>query len=266
MLVGKAGKTFRHTGMPASSKALYVGVWIVARAASRHKPVVAARGRVVPPLIDRRQSTPPQVYDLLRNRILSSELAPGAAINERALTEWLGVSRTPIREAIRQLASEGLIHVIPNVGTRVAAIDPARVLESCVIRNSLEMISIGRATEAFTDADGRRLDNLVLEQELTIESGDTMRSMALDIEFHRHIVQMSGFTIVEEHLHKVMGEVLRARHLSIKIPGRPQQTIAEHRAVLTALRGGDPRQSAAAMQFHLDQSYLSVVKVLGTAP
>ena len=96
------------------------------------------RNNSVAPLIDRNLATPPQVYDLLRDRIQSSDLPPGTAINERALAEWLGISRTPIREAIRRLASEGLINVIPKVGTRVAPVDPARVIECCIIRNSLE--------------------------------------------------------------------------------------------------------------------------------
>ncbi|MEO6298817.1 MAG: GntR family transcriptional regulator [Paracoccaceae bacterium] len=214
------------------------------------------------PLIDRNLATPPQVYDLLRDRIQSSDLPPGTAINERALAEWLGISRTPIREAIRRLASEGLINVIPKVGTRVAPVDPARVIECCIIRNSLEMIGIAKAAAAFTKADGRRLDELIIEQERTISTGDTMRSMALDIEFHRHIMLLSGYSIVEELLQKVMGEVLRARHLSIKIPGRPYETIAEHRAILAALQTSDPVESAAKMQSHLNQSYLSVLKVL----
>jgi DNA-binding GntR family transcriptional regulator len=136
---------------------------------------------IVAPLIDRRLSAPPQVYELLRNRIQSSDLAPGEKINERALADWLGVSRTPIREAIRRLAGEGLIHVIPNVGTRVAPVDPARVIECCIIRINLEMVAFRKGVSAFTETVGRQLDMLIKEQELTIASEDTMRSMALDI-------------------------------------------------------------------------------------
>ncbi len=213
-------------------------------------------------LIDRRLSTPPQVYDLLRNRIQSSELPPGEKINERALADWLGVSRTPIREAIRRLAGEGLITVIPNVGTRVALVDPARVIECCIIRITLEMVAFTKAASAFTVAAGRQLETLVVEQEHTIDTGDTMRNMELDIEFHRKIVQLSGFGIVEELLQTVMGEVLRARHLSIKLPGRSRATITEHRAILAALQSGDPVESAARMQYHLDQSFLSIQRVL----
>jgi GntR family transcriptional regulator, rspAB operon transcriptional repressor len=214
------------------------------------------------PLIDRKLSTPPQVYELLRKRIQSSELPPGEKINERALADWLGVSRTPIREAIRRLAGDGLIHVIPNVGTRVAPVDPARVIECCMIRINLEMVAFAKAASVFTEAVGRRMEVLIDEQEHTIVTGDTMQSMAFDIEFHHQLLQLSGYTIVEELLQKVMGEVLRARHLSIMLPGRSHETIAEHRAILAALRSGDLQDSAAKMQFHLDQSYRAVLKVL----
>ncbi|MEO8244817.1 MAG: GntR family transcriptional regulator [bacterium] len=227
---------------------------------------MASQDALSTPLIDRRLSTPQQVYDLLRERIQSSDLAPGAAINERSLADWLGVSRTPIREAIRRLADEGLITVIPNVGTRVSPVDPARVIECCIIRINLEMVAFAKAVTAFTETDSRRLETLIVEQELTIETGDTMRNMALDIEFHRQIVQLSGYSVVEELLQKVMGEVLRARHLSIKLPGRPRQTIAEHSAILAALRSGDPQAATARMQDHLDESYQSVLRVLSQNP
>ena len=217
-------------------------------------------------LIDLRLSTPPQIYDLLRNRIQSSDLPPGEKINERALADWLGVSRTPIREAIRRLAGEELITVIPNVGTRVALVDPARVIECCIIRINLEMVAFAKAVPAFTEAAGRQLETLIVEQEHMIDTGDTMRNMELDIEFHRQIVLLSGYGIVEELLQKVMGEVLRARHLSIKLPGRSRETIAEHRAILAALRSGEAAESVARMQFHLDQSFLSIQRVLQLKP
>lgn len=235
-------------------------VSVGARRMARGQP--AGKGRDVAPLIDRKLSAPPQVYDLLRNRIQSSELAPGEKINERALADWLGVSRTPIREAIRRLAGEGLIHVIPNVGTRVAPVDPARVIECCIIRINLEMVAFTKGVAAFTEPVGRRLEVLINEQELTIATDDTMRSMALDIEFHRQILRLSGYPIVEELLEKVMGEVLRARHLSIKLPGRSRQTIAEHRDILAALRSGDAQAACAKMQYHLNESYGAVLRVL----
>src|ERR1700691_899759 len=79
--------------------------------------------------IDRGRSVPPQVYELLREKILTLQLKPGESINERWLADWLGVSRTPIREAINRLSANGLIAIVPNVGTSVSLINVARVKE-----------------------------------------------------------------------------------------------------------------------------------------
>ncbi len=216
-------------------------------------------------LIDRQLNVPRQVYEVLRNRILAAELAPGTAINERGLSEWLGVSRTPIREAVRRLADEGLVQILPNVGTSVTVIDPKRISECCVIRTTLECIAIAKALPHFDDAADRQLTRLIAEQEETIATGDMPRNIAVDNQFHGVIIGLSGYGIVEEFLQKVSTEIIRTRHLSIKLPGRLQGPIDEHRAIIAALRTGDERQCVAAMQSHLDASYCSVMRAIDAA-
>ena len=214
------------------------------------------------PLIDRRLPAPQQVYDLMRERIETSQFAPGEQVNERMLAEWLNVSRTPIREAIRQLVGDGLIEIIPNVGTRIAPVDPARVMECCFIRMNLEVAAIENAALYFDAATDRTLGHLIDEQEYTIGTADMVRNIAIDSEFHRVILRLSRYPIIEEILQKVMGEVLRARHLSIKLPGRLHEPIAEHRKILAALRSGDPADCARQMRFHLNESYRSIQRAL----
>lgn len=212
--------------------------------------------------IDRQRSAPRQVYDILRKQIQSAELAPGTSINERYLTELLGISRTPIREAIKRLANDGLITIIPNVGTTVALVDPNRIIECCVIRRSLECSSIEKAVKNFDAATDQKLSHLIAEQDKTIETGDMIRNIDIDTEFHYSIVRLSGFKTVESILQSAMGEILRARHLSIKLPGRLRQPVIEHEAILSALRSGNPKKCSKAMRLHLDKSYLSIVEVI----
>jgi GntR family transcriptional regulator, rspAB operon transcriptional repressor len=214
--------------------------------------------------IDRQQNVPRQVYDLLRERIQSAEFAPGASINERYLTEILGVSRTPIREAIRRLSDDGLLTIIPNVGTTVALVNPARIIEYCIIRSSLECAVIEVAVKNFDTTADRRLSQLIDEQDETISTGNMVRNIAVDTEFHRFIVELSGFKTVENILKTTMGEIMRARHLSIKLPGRLREPILEHRIILDALRSGDPKKCSAAIKDHLDKSYLSIMQVIET--
>ena len=217
-------------------------------------------------VFDRQQHVPLQVYELLRGRIETVELKPGELINERRLSEWLGVSRTPIREAIRRLAGDGLIEIVPNVGTSVALVDPKRVYEFCQIRVSLESAAAAEATRHFTPALGKQLGQLIEEQDETITSGDLVRNINVDSEFHRLIQRASGFSTMGEILQRVMGEIIRARHLSIKLPGRLREPINEHRAIVAGMRSGDPTKAAAAMKTHLDRSISSIMRVMETNP
>lgn len=216
--------------------------------------------------LDRQQRVPGQVYELLRERIQTAELRPGESINERRLSEWLGVSRTPIREAIRRLADDGLIEIVPNVGTSVALVDPRRVYEFCQIRVNLEAAAAAEATKHITAKEGRELEALIDEQDATIDSGDAVRNINVDTEFHQLIHRLSGFTTMADILQRVMGEIIRARHLSIKLPGRLREPIKEHRAILAGLRSGDPAKAAEAMRTHLDRSISSIMQVMETNP
>ena len=212
--------------------------------------------------LDRQENVPRQIYEILRTRILSTELPPGSSINERYLAERLGVSRTPIREAIRRLSNDGLISIVPNVGTSVAAFDPLRVREFCLIRTAFECMAIEAAVENFDLANDRALTQLIEEQDRTIDSGDMISNIAIDSEFHRLIIELSGYKVVPDFLQRAMGEILRARHLSIKLPGRLREPIIEHQAILDALRSGNAKVSVAAMKNHLDKSFVSIMRVL----
>jgi DNA-binding GntR family transcriptional regulator len=215
---------------------------------------------------DRQQNVPRQVYELLRDRILTAELKPGESINERRLADLLGVSRTPIREALRKLATDGLIDIIPSVGTSVALVEPSRIYELCLIRKSLECATAEQAAGRFTKEADRDLERLIDEQEATIASGDMRRNIAVDSEFHRVIHDLSGMPIATDMLRSVMGEVVRARHLSIQLPGRLREPITEHRRILKALRSGDGQRASDAMREHLERSIVSVMQVIKSHP
>jgi GntR family transcriptional regulator, rspAB operon transcriptional repressor len=216
--------------------------------------------------LDRRRNIPKQVYELLREKILSIELEPGASINERRLTKWLGVSRTPIREAIRRLADNGLISIVPHVGTSVSLISAKRIRELYLIRSSLECAVTRLAAERFDEPSAKMLLDLIDQQTATLEGPDFVRHVAVDNEFHRSIAGIGGLTLAWEILQKVMIEVTRLRHLSIRIPGRLAQPIEEHGNILRALSSNDPDASEWAMKAHLDNSYQSVLTALELYP
>ncbi len=215
---------------------------------------------------DRQQSVPRQIYELLREKILSVELKPGESINERRLAEWLGVSRTPIREAIKRLADNGLISIIPNIGTSVALISPKKVEELYLIRKSLESATARVAAQHFDQKDVGVLRELIDQQAATLAGPDSVRSLAIDVEFHRSIAEIGGLRMTWVILQQVMGEILRVRHLSALVPGRLKEPINEHVAILEALKGNNPDRAERAMKLHLDKSYKSVVRALELNP
>ena len=110
--------------------------------------------------IDRAQPIPEQVYRLLRQSIITLRLPPGATIIEKQITDQLGISRTPVRDALRQLADEGLVTIKPQSGTFVALIDRLQLEEGRVIRRALEIEAIKLAARRADDAAIERLTDI----------------------------------------------------------------------------------------------------------
>ncbi|MDP8997991.1 MAG: FCD domain-containing protein [Pseudomonadota bacterium] len=99
--------------------------------------------------------------------------------------------------------------------------------------------------------------------QLTIKIGPLiLATIAIDSEFHNVIMKLSGYKVMPDFLHSAMGEILRARYMSIKLRGRLQEPIAEHQAIIEALRSGRPDKCAKAMKLHLDISFISIIQVL----
>ena len=216
--------------------------------------------------IDRRRSVPPQVYEVLREKILTVQLEPGKSINERWLADWLGVSRTPIRAAINRLSANGLIAIAPNIGTFVSLINAAKVEEFSLIRTGLETMIVRRAAEEFDDGAEASLRDLIDRQIATLAAPDLVANIVVDTEFHHAIAGISGLSATWAILQHVMDEILRVRHLSVRLPRPLQEPIDEHRAILDALRERNPEKSAQAMKAHLNSSYGHIVAALTQHP
>ena len=230
------------------------------------KAVAAERKDGAPVAIDRRRSVPPQVYEWLREQILTLQLKPGESINERWLAVRLGVSRTPIREAINRLSANSLISIAPNVGTTVALINAAKIREFKYIRTSLETLIIRHAAERFDDECGGVLKGLIERQTATLETEDLIENIALDNEFHRTIAKISGLTATWGVLQHVMDEILRVRHLACQAQHARTETIDAHLVILEALMARDPDRCERAMKAHLDSSYQHIVSALEQHP
>ena len=216
--------------------------------------------------IDRRRSVPRQVYEVLREKILTVQLKPGESINERWLAEWLGVSRTPIREAINRLSANGLIAIVPNVGTSVSLINVGRVKEFSLIRMSLESLIVRHAAEKFNEASALALGALIDQQMATLKGPDLIENIVVDSQFHHAIAEISGLTATWAIMQHAMDEILRVRHLSIRLLRPLREPIDEHQAILDSLKTGDADLCERAMKAHLNSSFQHIAKALKHHP
>jgi len=205
--------------------------------------------------IDRAQPIPEQVYRLLRQAIITLRLPPGATIIEKQITERLDISRTPVRDALRQLADEGLIHVKPQSGTFVALIDRQQLEEGRLIRRSLEIEGIKLAVARVAAADLENLKDILALQERAAQRNRYPDFIAGDDQFHRTISELSGFPRLWRVISGAKAQLDRVRHLSAPLPGQADRVLRQHRAIVVALAKRDPEQTVRALSHHLDDAY-----------
>ena len=137
-----------------------------------------------------------QVYSLVRKAIVTGKLAPGAPINEIDIATRLGISRTPVREAVKKVSDEGLVEVFAQHGTFVADIRREQVEEAYIIRIALELESIRRAAERITPSHVQDLEDIVNAHETAVKRSRYDEAIARDDDFHRYIAEVNGLQAI----------------------------------------------------------------------
>jgi DNA-binding GntR family transcriptional regulator len=199
----------------------------------------------------RETSKAERVYAHLRRRIRELALPPGAPLRKEEIALELGVSRAPVSEAIARLAEEGLVEVFPQHGSFVAPIRAADVRESLFIRTALETEAVRRLAVAADPALIAALEDNLADQAEALDDGDLARFHDLDEALHAAIFAATETPRALRLLDSARAPVDRMRRLVLPGPGRPQETLAEHRRLVEALGAGDPEFAAAAMRVHL---------------
>jgi DNA-binding GntR family transcriptional regulator len=192
-----------------------------------------------------------QVYAALRDAIVSAALEPGRQLSENELAALLGVSRTPIREALQRLREERLVAVVPQLGTFVTRISTSAVSDAQFVREALECAAIRETALKAEDDDIAALEAIVRRQEATREAADYDRFYILDDELHRALCDLSGHEIAWSLSQRAKGHLNRIRRLSLPEPGYLMEMIAEHRAVVAAVAVHDPDEAERALRHHL---------------
>jgi DNA-binding GntR family transcriptional regulator len=187
----------------------------------------------------------------LRQAILAGDMAPGQRLVEEELAGTLGVTRASLRSALFDLAAEGLVERIPNRGARVRAItlDEAVAITEC--RMVLEGLCAAKAAERVSGQDEARLRQLGEEMERSVADGEPLKYSALNTELHALIREISGQEVAAGLLERLNGQLIRHQfQLSLR-PGRPQASLPEHLAIISAIAGRRPAEAEEAARRHL---------------
>jgi DNA-binding GntR family transcriptional regulator len=189
-------------------------------------------------------------YRHLKTRIMSAELAPGATVNEQAIAEALGISRTPVREAIRKLEQEGLVMRYPNRGAVVTQLSMKDVLEIWQIREILEPAACRLAASRIDGAALAEVEKAV--RDLQGQEGgarDYESHHRSDLALHGLILEAAGNATLRQVVEMLSERIMQVR--IVNSPARFHDSVAEHLQIIAALRAGDPAAAAEAMRRHL---------------
>lgn len=225
-------------------------------------PVAAARTSLAAPALYE------QVAERLRTRIYEHELAPAAWIDEQSLADEFGISRTPLREALKVLAAEGLVVLKPRRGCYVAALAERDLDEIFPVLALLE----GRVAEEATrrlagagrlaSADFSRLEEIHADLERHAAAHDIDRFFAANQKFHSALQELAGNRWLSQLIDDTRKFLKLTRRDSLRLDGRLKQSLAEHRAILAAMKKQDAAAAALHMHNHILSGRAALAKLL----
>lgn len=191
-------------------------------------------------------------FRILKDNIISLELEPGTAISENELAMELGISRTPVREAIIDLAKNSIIETYPQRGSYVSLIDPKMVEEARFLRRVLDTAVIEAACEMDDPEQIKKLEDNVQLQEFYLDKNDADKIFVLDNEFHKGIYTLAKKDLVFEMRSTMMIHFDRVRTLSVETV-KDMKIVNDHRGMLEAIRNKDKELAVSLVNKHLNR-------------
>ncbi len=205
-----------------------------------------------------------RLYAQLYADILNGRLRPGEALSETRIADQQGISRTPVREVFQRLAKEGLLRVVPQIGTFVAPINLASVNDSQFIREALECRAVRFVAEHATRAQVTGLRRQIAQQTQAIKSGDHLAFFSLDEVMHRTILDIAGHARVWDLIASVKAQLDRVRYLSLEDHAWLAMIFRQHREIVACIASRDPSGAEQAMQQHLRTVFDAIVRIAQT--
>ncbi|MTI83335.1 MAG: GntR family transcriptional regulator [Firmicutes bacterium] len=205
------------------------------------------------------------VFESLREAIIHGTLRPGERLMELQLAEQMGVSRTPVREAIRKLELEGFVVMVPRKGAYVSGISVKDIIDIFEVRASLESLAAGLAAERITEEELDQLERALFQiQEVSM--GDNIGVVAeKDASFHALLFRSSRNQRLVAMITHLQEQIQRFRTTSLAVPGRTKHAVAEHKNIVDAIGERNAELAQALAREHVENAEQSFLKVLQEA-
>lgn len=200
------------------------------------------------------------VFNTLRNAILKGELEPGEKLMEKKLSEKLGVSRTPIREAIRKLELEGLVVMTPRKSAEVASITEEDLTDVLEVRRVLESLAIDLACKNITNDIIAELEDNLVRFNVAVKKNDITEIATTDVEFHETIYKSTGNRRLIQILNNLREQMYRYRLEYIKDRQTRDNLVIEHRRIIDALRERDKEKGKKAILNHIEKQETTILE------
>ena len=227
-------------------------------------PQIASR-RAAPHSVDRldrdRQAAP-QVFERLRDMIVSLKLPPGSPLSRAALAAQFGVSSTPIRDALMRLEEEGLVDVFPQHATVVSRIDVRLAEQAHFLRQALELEIVKALALEHADTLMDELNGTLALQQKFARAGDFEKFMAADNDFHAQLYAATGNRALWDLVRSRSGHIDRLRRLHLPSPGKAQDIVRLHKLIVTAISANQPDDAQRHLRKHLSGTlgYLAEIR------
>jgi len=212
--------------------------------------------------ISRTKSLKEKAYDILKDLILTGRLEQGRLHNEKRLAEVLGVSRTPVREALLELSREGMVSFVPSKGVKVRKITVTQVQEVFELRRIIEGYIIKTIAKGLTPADLSKIEKIISKQERLASRDEEVAFIETDKEFHLFMASKMGNQQIQTILQNLRDQIHLMGIRAIRDQSRSLQVLKEHHRIFAALKKRDAKKAHDELMRHLDNTEKILIDIL----
>jgi DNA-binding GntR family transcriptional regulator len=218
------------------------------------------------PKLDRSRHAAPQVFDRLRELIVTLELEPGAVLSRIELAERFGISQTPVRDALMRLGEEGLVDIFPQHATVVSRINLVSARQAHFLRRAIELEVVRTLATAPDPVLISRLRAVIAQQKAMRDLHDYREFSSADQDFHRQMYEAAGVPDLWDLVRRMSGHIDRLRRLHLPVKGKALAIVRDHIQIVDAVEAGDPDAAAEALRAHLSGTLSQVEQIRARHP